>query len=266
MLRRFFTLVELLVVIAIISILAALLLPALQRARQAAISISCVSNLKNAALSQIMYSDEHQGFIPTYDEMITEASLPEDQKKYATTWYGFLKRTGYMSDIAVSSCPAMGSGGPRIHPGASSDIALTAGYGMNATHPWVNYMSASHPYYLSRFLHGNATEPGTAGVDDIRGYRTGAIPKVSSLGIIFDSCYQNEEYFGIALSRGAAPASTVSTMHIRHLGRINVAFVGGHAGSLTPLEVADMWRAYEASTTALYYFYAANGSPTVTGY
>jgi prepilin-type N-terminal cleavage/methylation domain-containing protein/prepilin-type processing-associated H-X9-DG protein len=59
-----FTLVELLVVIAIIAILASMLLPALQKARLAALSANCMSNLKNLALGIQNYADENQGAFP----------------------------------------------------------------------------------------------------------------------------------------------------------------------------------------------------------
>jgi prepilin-type N-terminal cleavage/methylation domain-containing protein/prepilin-type processing-associated H-X9-DG protein len=62
--RKGFTLIELLVVIAIIGILAAMLLPALSKARRTAQRASCLTNIKQISLACMMYADENDGQLP----------------------------------------------------------------------------------------------------------------------------------------------------------------------------------------------------------
>ena len=81
-----FTLIELLVVIAIIAILAAMLLPALQSARERARASSCVNNLKNLTTIASMYLHDHNGFWPGANYSLPSAS-----------YFGQLAKTKYIN-------------------------------------------------------------------------------------------------------------------------------------------------------------------------
>ncbi|HXB60838.1 MAG TPA: prepilin-type N-terminal cleavage/methylation domain-containing protein [Candidatus Acidoferrales bacterium] len=71
-----FTLIELLVVIAIIAILAAILLPVLARAKQQALGVRCISNMRQLAMAWIMYYGDNKGALPVNGDTTYQPPTP----------------------------------------------------------------------------------------------------------------------------------------------------------------------------------------------
>jgi prepilin-type N-terminal cleavage/methylation domain-containing protein/prepilin-type processing-associated H-X9-DG protein len=226
--KKQFTLIELLVVIAIIAILASMLLPALNQARDKAKSINCISNLKSCGMFTTFYANDYDSNYLCYARTTINGYIP-------TSWGGNLYEMGYIKDPKIMSCPSS----PNKVQRNSADNRFYNIYGT------YNSPATKFPKFgLDNGVWTNAW----------RGITIKRVSKPSDLFFLADghrdSYIGSPDYFDQCWVIGL---NTAYTLYARHSRQINAWFIDGHAASTKPTDMRTKLEGLNCTGSLTYY-------------
>lgn len=245
--RKLFTLIELLVVIAIIAILAAMLLPALNAARERVMAINCANNLKQNGTLFALYSGDHDGYIVTFARaqyvnlgktVAATGSVPWSNLLYSgpADWGGAPSTTNplikrYAENFKTGYCPAWVPGANVFDPSITSNNRKWFCYGGNMNFLDFEQLSGINSANYFRMIFRPDLVP------SIERKRQMRIPLLVETG---DSkTFPQKQFYGYLTTGGAKDAYPVN---LHHSGKTNMLFHDGHVEAINRIEAEENFK------------------------